>query len=103
LNLLQLLNNSTRPGARALPHLARTQSLRRALDFPWRLAQDGPSRFDRPRKAISENGRHHVKKTKKKAAKKSLKKGKKLSSTKSLRTLRPGSGIHELNPQPLPP
>jgi len=44
-----------------------------------------------------------VKKTKKKAAKKSLKKGKKLSSTKSLRTLRPGSGIHELNPQPLPP
>jgi hypothetical protein len=44
-----------------------------------------------------------VKKTKKKAAKKTLKKGKKLSSTKSLRTLRPGGGTHELNPQPLPP
>ena len=43
-----------------------------------------------------------MKKTKKKAAKKTLKKGKKLSSTKSLRTLRPG-GTHELNPQPLPP
>jgi hypothetical protein len=45
-----------------------------------------------------------VKKTKKKkTAKKPLKKGKKLSSTKSLRTLRPGGGTHELNPQPLPP
>jgi hypothetical protein len=41
-------------------------------------------------------------KAKKKTAKKSLKKGKKLSSTKTLRTLRPGGG-NQLNPQPLPP
>ena len=42
-------------------------------------------------------------KAKKKAAKKNLKKGKKLSATKTLRTLRPGGGNNELNPQPLPP
>jgi hypothetical protein len=41
-------------------------------------------------------------KAKKKTAKKRLKKGKKLSSTKSLRSLRPGGPV-ELNPQPLPP
>jgi hypothetical protein len=41
-------------------------------------------------------------KAKKKTAKKSLKKGKKLSSTKALRSFRPGGPI-ELNPQPLPP
>jgi hypothetical protein len=41
-------------------------------------------------------------KGKKKAAKKNLKKGKKLSATKTLRTLGPG-GRNELNPQPLPP
>ena len=41
-------------------------------------------------------------KAKKKTAKKSLKNGKKLSATRSLRTLRPGGG-EQLNPQPLPP
>lgn len=39
----------------------------------------------------------------KKAAKKPLKKAKSLSHTKSLRTIRPGGGPVELNPQPLPP
>jgi hypothetical protein len=42
-------------------------------------------------------------KKKKAAKKKTLKKGKSLSHTKSLRTIRPGGGPVELNPQPLPP